>query len=63
MYAKTESDLDLTAAALAGTVQSHGVQGLAIEKIDGDFPLGTPFGTALERAGFTPFPRGIRLRG
>ena len=45
------------------TVRGRGVAGLTIEKIDGVFALGTPFGGVLEQAGFSPNPKGMRLRG
>jgi ATP-dependent Lhr-like helicase len=35
---------------------------LRIEKIDGEFGIGTPFGDALAAAGFAPTPQGLRLR-
>lgn len=35
---------------------------LTVEKIDGAFALGTPFGDALVAAGFVANPRGLRMR-
>lgn len=54
----------LTAAAesLTATVRRAGGR-LRVEKIDGEFSLGTPFGNALVAAGFAPTPQGLRLRG
>jgi ATP-dependent Lhr-like helicase len=49
-------------AALADLVKSHAVDKLAIEKVNGEFVLGTEAGRALEAAGFSPTPRGLRLR-
>lgn len=56
-------DAGLTAAAesLTSTIRRAGGR-LRIEKIDGAFALGTPFGDALVRAGFAPTPQGLRLR-
>ncbi|HEY0374492.1 MAG TPA: ATP-dependent helicase [Amnibacterium sp.] len=63
LFADDEGVLQQAADALASTVRGHGVAGLTVEKIDGAFALGTPFGAALERAGFAPNPKGMRLRG
>ncbi len=51
------------ATALAEAVREHRVPQLAIEKANGEFALGTPFGSALQAAGFAPSPKGLRLRG
>ncbi|BDI23944.1 ATP-dependent helicase [Herbiconiux sp. L3-i23] len=48
--------------ALAALVRSGAVDRLSIEKADGEFVLGTPIGRALEMAGFTAGPSGLRLR-
>ncbi len=50
------------AAGLAAVVRSGGVPQLVVEKVDGEFVLGTPFGKALEAAGFAATPKGLRLR-
>jgi ATP-dependent Lhr-like helicase len=49
------------AESLSATVKRAGGK-LRIEKIDGAFGIGTPFGDALVRAGFAPTPQGLRLR-
>jgi ATP-dependent Lhr-like helicase len=49
------------AASLAGTVRASGGK-LRVEKIDGEFSVGTVLGEALVRAGFAPTPQGLRLR-
>lgn len=54
--------LDRAAAALAEAVRRRAVPVLAVEKIDGEFAIGAPFGRVLERHGFLPFPKGVRLR-
>ncbi|HEV7623695.1 MAG TPA: ATP-dependent helicase, partial [Amnibacterium sp.] len=63
LFCDVEAVLQQAAEALAATVRGRGVAGLTVEKIDGVFALGTPFGAALERAGFAPNPKGMRLRG
>lgn len=57
------SERDLTAAAgsLAGVVRAR-LGKLAVERVDGEFVLGSPFGDALRAAGFAPTPSGVRLR-
>ncbi|MCU1570059.1 MAG: putative ATP-dependent helicase [Naasia sp.] len=55
-------DLTQASAALGDLVRSGFVDKLAIEKVNGEFVLGTEVGTALESAGFSPTPRGLRLR-
>ncbi|TXK19131.1 ATP-dependent helicase [Homoserinibacter sp. GY 40078] len=49
------------AASLADTVRAAGGR-LRVERIDGEFAVGTPLGRALEHAGFAPTPQGLRLR-
>jgi ATP-dependent Lhr-like helicase len=63
LFTGDEAVLGAVAEALAATVRGRGVAGLTIEKVDGVFALGTPFGVVLERAGFSPNPKGMRLRG
>jgi ATP-dependent Lhr-like helicase len=60
----TTDEQRLTAAAesLTATVRRAGGR-LRVEKVDGEFSLGTPFGDALVAAGFAPTPQGLRLRG
>ncbi len=36
---------------------------MRVEKIDGEFGIGTPLGLALVEAGFAATPQGLRLRG
>ncbi len=62
LFTSHEGMLAATADAIAGVVRSRGVPALAIEKIDGAFPIGSAFGMHLERAGFVPYPKGLRLR-
>ncbi|WP_253202100.1 DNA glycosylase AlkZ-like family protein [Subtercola sp. PAMC28395] len=50
------------AGSLAATVTSGRVDKLTIEKIDGEFSVGSTVGRILEAAGFNNTPRGLRLR-
>ena len=56
-----ERTLSLAAASLASVVRGR-LGKLAVERVDGEFVLGTPFGDALRDAGFAPTPSGVRLR-
>jgi ATP-dependent Lhr-like helicase len=60
-FSADEAVLAAAAASLAATVRS-GLGRLRVEKVDGDFSIGTPFGVALATAGFAPTPQGLRLR-
>jgi ATP-dependent helicase Lhr and Lhr-like helicase len=57
----TEQALALAATELARVVRT-GIGKLRIEKVDGEFVIGTSLGSALEAAGFTATPQGLRLR-
>jgi ATP-dependent Lhr-like helicase len=57
-----EHGREAAAASLAGTVRASGGK-LRVEKIDGEFSVGTALGDALVRAGFAATPQGLRLRG
>jgi ATP-dependent Lhr-like helicase len=50
------------AEGLAALVRAGGVPQLVVEKVDGAFALGSPFGKLLEAAGFAATPKGLRLR-
>ncbi|WP_368497337.1 DEAD/DEAH box helicase [Herbiconiux sp. A18JL235] len=54
--------LRLAADSVAAAVTGGRVDKLAVERVNGDFVLGTAVGGALEAAGFTGTPRGLRLR-
>ncbi|MET4052340.1 ATP-dependent Lhr-like helicase [Frigoribacterium sp. PvP054] len=56
-----DRELALAAGSLASTVRNR-IGKLAVERVDGEFVLGTPLGDALRDAGFAPTPSGIRLR-
>jgi ATP-dependent Lhr-like helicase len=53
--------LEAAADALARTVKERTGK-LRVEKVDGEFSIGTPLGEALVRAGFALHPDGLRLR-
>jgi len=61
-FTEDRADLTRAASALAGLIRGGAVDKLSIEKVDGSFILGTEAGHALEAAGFTAGPRGVRLR-
>jgi ATP-dependent Lhr-like helicase len=61
-FTADENRLAAAAESLTSTVRRAGGR-LRVEKIDGEFSLGTPFGNALVAAGFAPTPQGLRLRG
>ncbi len=52
---------EAAAVSLTGAIRRTGGR-IRIEKIDGEFGVGTPLGTALVAAGFVPTPQGLRLR-
>lgn len=52
---------DAAAASLATTVRQAGGR-LRVERINGEYAIGTPLGDALVRAGFAATPQGMRLR-
>jgi ATP-dependent Lhr-like helicase len=54
--------LEIAARSVAQAVTTGRVDRIAVERVNGDFVLGTPVGGALETAGFTGTPRGLRLR-
>jgi len=61
-FTPDETVLAAAAVSLASTVRL-GLGRLRVERVDGEFSIGTPFGTALANAGFAPTPQGLRLRG
>ncbi|MCU1551952.1 MAG: ATP-dependent helicase, partial [Glaciihabitans sp.] len=56
-----EKVLSVAAVSLASTVRT-GLGKLRIERVDGEFSIGTPLGHALVEAGFAATPQGLRLR-
>jgi ATP-dependent Lhr-like helicase len=55
--------LDPAAAALAAAVRDGALGRLTVERADGAGVYDSPLARALEKAGFRPTPRGLRLRG
>ncbi|MCS5722410.1 ATP-dependent helicase [Herbiconiux sp. CPCC 203407] len=62
VFSDDEERIAAAARSVAAAVTGGRVDRLAVERVNGDFVLGTPVGTALEAAGFTGTPRGLRLR-
>jgi ATP-dependent Lhr-like helicase len=54
-------EMAAVATSLVATVRAAGGR-LRVEKIDGEFAIGTALGDALVAAGFAPTPQGLRLR-
>jgi ATP-dependent Lhr-like helicase len=54
--------LQVAASSVAASVRSR-LGRMRVEKIDGEFGIGTPLGLALVEAGFAATPQGLRLRG
>ncbi|WP_116284260.1 ATP-dependent helicase [Subtercola boreus] len=61
-FSENEEALIEAADSLAQTVLSGRVDKLTIEKINGEFSVGTSVGRMLEISGFSNTPRGLRLR-
>ena len=56
-----EEVLRAAAVSLAGTVRAR-LGKLRVERVDGEFSIGTPLGALLAEAGFAATPQGLRLR-
>ncbi len=61
-FSDDAGEITRATAALADLVKSKAVDKLTVERVNGEFVLGTDTGRALESAGFTPSPQGLRLR-
>ncbi len=61
-FPEDEQLLGLAADGLAAVVRSGAVPQLVVEKVDGEYALGSAFGRRLETAGFAATPKGLRLR-
>jgi ATP-dependent Lhr-like helicase len=61
-FGTDEATLGVAAASLAQTIR-RSVGKLRVERVDGQFVIGTPLGDALTEAGFQTTPQGLRLRG
>ncbi len=51
-----------SAAESLATAVRRSIGKLRVERVDGEFVIGTPVGDALTAAGFAPTPQGLRLR-
>ena len=61
-FAETERGMTAAAHSLATAIRRSGGR-LRVERVNGDFVIGTPLGEALVEAGFSVTPQGLRLRG
>jgi ATP-dependent Lhr-like helicase len=61
-FAANDAELATASSSLAATVVSGRVAKLTVEKVNGEYALGTDIGRALEIAGFGATPQGLRLR-
>ncbi|CAD6004909.1 ATP-dependent helicase [Agreia sp. COWG] len=61
-FAENDDDLAAASSSLAATVIAGRVAKLTVEKVNGEYALGTDIGRALEAAGFGATPQGLRLR-
>ncbi|RRJ86753.1 ATP-dependent helicase [Gulosibacter macacae] len=52
----------IAARSLAETVRAARIPNLVVEKVNGDYVLGTPIATWMQEAGFSATPRGLRMR-
>lgn len=60
-FSDDEETLSAAARSIVRTVRER-LSKLRIERIDGEFSVGSPFGILLADAGFAPTPQGLRLR-
>jgi ATP-dependent Lhr-like helicase len=60
-FTDDEQTLAAAATSLARTVRDR-LGRLRVERVDGEFSVGTPLGRALAEAGFSATPQGLRLR-
>jgi len=60
-FTADEDVLRAAAASLTATVKGR-LGKMRVERIDGEFSIGTPLGTLLAEAGFAATPQGLRLR-
>lgn len=60
-FSDNEEVLRAAATSLTATVRAR-LGKLRVERVDGEFSIGTPLGALLAEAGFAPTPQGLRLR-
>jgi ATP-dependent Lhr-like helicase len=61
-FVDDEDRLAASAQSLARVITGGGVRKLSVETVNGEFIIGSALGTALQGAGFTQTPQGLRLR-
>jgi ATP-dependent Lhr-like helicase len=61
-FAENDEELASASASLASTVMGGRVAKLTVEKVNGQYAVGTEIGRALEVAGFGATPQGLRIR-
>ncbi|MEO8094135.1 MAG: hypothetical protein ABI632_04285, partial [Pseudolysinimonas sp.] len=61
-FTTDEAALRPAAVSLTKTVRER-LGKLRVERIDGEFSVGSPFGLLLAEAGFAATPQGLRIRG
>ena len=60
-FGMDERAITAAAGSLAATIR-RSLGRLRVERVDGNFVIGTPLGNALLQAGFSAIPQGLRLR-
>jgi ATP-dependent helicase Lhr and Lhr-like helicase len=61
-FVDDEDRLAASARSLARVITGGGVRKLSVETVNGEFIIGSDLGRALQGAGFTQTPQGLRLR-
>ncbi len=61
-FGATDEQIAAAAESLAATIRRTFGR-LRVERVNGDFVIGTAVGEALSDAGFAATPQGLRLRG
>nr|WP_253375241.1 DEAD/DEAH box helicase [Okibacterium sp. HSC-33S16] len=61
-FSDDDGKLAAAAASVGTLVRQGAIDKLAVEKVNGEFLLGTPVAAALREAGFSETPRGLRMR-
>ncbi|MBC7519279.1 MAG: DEAD/DEAH box helicase [Microbacteriaceae bacterium] len=61
-FGQSEKRMTAATVSLAAAIRRSGGK-LRVERVDGQFVIGTPLGEALVAAGFSTTPQGLRLRG
>jgi ATP-dependent Lhr-like helicase len=61
-FSEDDAKLAVAASSVGALVRRGAIDKLAVEKVNGQFLLGTPVAAALREAGFSETPRGLRMR-